>query len=136
MNNQFFSQYQQVPYYNSAQQRLYQMEQQYPQFSQNNIQQFKCRPVTSIDEAKAAMIDLDGTPSVFTNFANGKIYVKYTNLDGTAAFDVYDRQKQNNVDNSMSVLQDLSNRVKKMEEVIANESKCDKNDANNKNAKK
>lgn len=74
------------------------MEQQYPQFAQQqpmgqNFQQqpmyMKCRAVTSIDEAKAAMIDLDGSLHVFTDIPHKKIYTKQINLDGTASLHVY-----------------------------------------------
>lgn len=80
-------------------QRLAQMEQQYPQFAQQpmgqnfNQQQapvyIKCRAVTSIDEAKAAMIDLDGSLHVFTDIPHRKIYTKQINLDGTASLNTY-----------------------------------------------
>lgn len=89
----------------NAQQRLNQMEQQYPQFANNNpmfqnpqpMQSqmqpmnniLKGRAVTSIDEAKAAMIDLDGSVFVFPDIANKKIYTKQINLDGTASLNVY-----------------------------------------------
>lgn len=63
-------------------QRLAQMEQQYPQFAQQPMGQnftqqqapiyMKCRAVTSIDEAKAAMIDLDGSLHVFTDIPHRK----------------------------------------------------------------
>lgn len=99
----------------NAQQRLNQMEQQYPQFANgnqifqnpqmmqsqvqpmNNI--LKGRAVTSIDEAKAAMIDLDGSVFVFPDMANKKIYTKQINLDGTASLNVYslDEPVVNNV---------------------------------------
>lgn len=93
------------PMYNPMapmQQRLNQMEQQYPQFAQQNMygqqnpaQQsqsagfIKGRAVTSIDEAKAAMIDLDGSLHVFTDTGNKKIYTKQINLDGTATLNVF-----------------------------------------------
>lgn len=96
--------YTQMPYnpMMNAQQRLAQMEQQYPQFAQQQqtpMQQpmaqqpafVKCRAVTSFDEAKAAMIDLDGSLHVFTDIGNGKIYTKQINLDGTATLNVYSR---------------------------------------------
>lgn len=80
-------------------QRLAQMEQQYPQFAQQPMGQnftqqqapvyIKCRAVTSIDEAKAAMIDLDGSLHVFTDIPHRKIYTKQINLDGTASLNVY-----------------------------------------------
>lgn len=86
-----------TPYQNpmmNAQQRLAQMEQQFPQFTQQqpNQQQvawMKCRAVTSLEEAKAAMIDLDGSLNVFTNIANGEIYTKQVGLDGLAVFNTY-----------------------------------------------
>lgn len=89
-------------------QRLAEMEHQYPQFANNNqnsmnmnqqqaqqssmmnSQNFvKCRAVTSEDEARAAMIDLDGSIHVFTDIGNKKIYTKQINLDGTATLNVY-----------------------------------------------
>ena len=80
-------------------QRLAQMEQQYPQFAQQSMGQgitqqqapvyIKCRAVTSIDEAKAAMIDLDGSLHVFTDIPHRKIYTKQINLDGTASLNTY-----------------------------------------------
>lgn len=96
------------------QQRLAEMEQQYPQFAPQNQNQnmsignqnmmnqqpvplgnirqnfIKCRAVTSIDEAKASMIDLDGSIHVFTDIGNKKIYTKQINLDGTATLNTYE----------------------------------------------
>jgi len=90
-----------------AQQRLAQMEAQYPQFSQGGVTPcpqvggplttpqgsqtgfIKGRVVTSIDEVKGAMIDLDGGIHVFTDFGNHKIYTKQINLDGTATINTY-----------------------------------------------
>ena len=90
-----------------AQQRLNQIEQQYPQYSNNPIFQqpmqsqntlgnsmIKGRAVTSIDEAKAAMIDLDGSMFVFPDIANKRIYTKQINLDGTASLNTYVLQEQ------------------------------------------
>lgn len=104
MNNYMF------PYgYNpliSTQQRLQQMEQQYPQFAQpNNMQMqvnspyIKCRAVTSYDEAKAALIDLDGSLHVFVDAANRKIYTKQINLDGTASLNSYSLETPSDVSN-------------------------------------
>lgn len=82
-----------------TQMRLNQMEQQYPQFSQGypvpyqNLTQnqmvIKGRPVSSYDEAKASMIDLDGSVFMFPDYGNGKIYTKQINLDGTATIKTY-----------------------------------------------
>lgn len=60
------------------------MPRQFPQ-----MQRVKCFPVTSFDEVKSAMIDFDGSITVFTDFANGRIYTKNINNDGTANIGVY-----------------------------------------------
>lgn len=49
----------------------------------------KGRPVVSIEEARAAQIDLDGSLYVFPDLTNKKIYTKSINVDGTATFNVY-----------------------------------------------
>lgn len=49
----------------------------------------KCRPVVSIEEARAAQIDLDGSLFVFTDIGNKKIYTKQICQDGTASLRVY-----------------------------------------------
>lgn len=101
-----------------TQARLSQMEQQFPQFAQPNYpQQFstgyqspgglKGRPVSSYDEAKASMIDLDGSVFVFPDFGNARIYTKQINLDGTATINTYTLSPspistQNSVDSSKS----------------------------------
>ena len=62
-----------------------QMETQTP-MPQNFL---KGRPVVSIEEARAAQIDLDGSLHIFTDIGNKKIYTKQINLDGTATLNVY-----------------------------------------------
>lgn len=62
-----------------------QMETQAP-IPQNFL---KGRPVVSIEEARAAQIDLDGSLHIFTDIGNKKIYTKQINLDGTATLNVY-----------------------------------------------
>lgn len=57
-----------------------------PSQSQNMI---KGRPVVSMEEARAAQIDLDGSMFVFTDVGNKKIYTKQINLDGTATLNTY-----------------------------------------------
>ncbi len=134
----------------NAQQRLNQMEQQYPQFANNNpmfqnpqpMQNqmqpisniLKGRAVTSIDEAKAAMIDLDGSVFVFPDIANKKIYTKQINLDGTASLNVYGLEEpiinsQPKVENiSMvtkeefdNVVTQLTNHIKVLEQKLNSE---------------
>lgn len=64
-----------------------------PQYlMQQNL--IKGRPVVSIDEARAAQIDLDGSLYVFPDIGNKKIYTKQINLDGTATFNVFELAPQ------------------------------------------
>lgn len=49
----------------------------------------KGRPVSSLDEVRAAQIDFDGSIFVFPDFANKRIYTKQINLDGTASLNMY-----------------------------------------------
>ena len=49
----------------------------------------KGRPVSGIEEARASMIDLDGSLFVFTDISNKKIYTKQVLLDGTAELKIY-----------------------------------------------
>lgn len=55
----------------------------------------KGRPVSSIDEAKAAQIDFDGSLFIFPDVANKKIYTKQINLDGTASLNTYTLEIKN-----------------------------------------
>lgn len=47
------------------------------------------RAVTSIEEARAAQIELDGTIFYFPSLAENKIYTKSVGLDGMPIFNVY-----------------------------------------------
>lgn len=78
------------------QNRINQLEQQYNPYQmyqqtaqQTQQQVIKGRPVSSYEEAKASMIDLDGSLFVFPDIANGKIYTKQIMMDGTADFRTY-----------------------------------------------
>lgn len=83
----------QFPYNNNfIQNNPYNMGQQ--QSMQVNNQFLKCRPVSSREEAMAFQIDLDGSLWVFPNVANGKIYTKQVNNDGTATFNTYTFTKE------------------------------------------
>lgn len=50
----------------------------------------KGRPVTSLEEVRAAAVDFDGSISFFPDLANGKIYTKQCNIDGTASLNMYE----------------------------------------------
>jgi hypothetical protein len=50
----------------------------------------RIRPVSSIEEVKAASIDFDGSVFYFSDLANKRIYTKQINLDGTAQLNMYE----------------------------------------------
>lgn len=50
----------------------------------------KGRPVTSIDEVRATSVDFDGSISYFPDLANGRIYTKQINMDGTSKILMYE----------------------------------------------
>lgn len=58
------------------------------------IQQgLKGRPVSSVEEARAASIDFDGSIFYFPDVANNCIYTKQINMDGSASLNVYELRK-------------------------------------------
>ena len=65
----------------------------YNYFQQQQVYQqsslLKGRPVTSIDEAKVANIDFDGSIFYFPDAANQTIYTKQINLDGKSSINMY-----------------------------------------------
>lgn len=50
----------------------------------------KGRPVSSLEEARASMIDFDGSVFYFPDLANRRIYTKQVNMDGTASINMYE----------------------------------------------
>ena len=64
-----------------------------PPLAQTRQTQFsglKGRPVSGLEEVRAATVDFDGTISFFPDLANGKIYTKQCNIDGTASLNMYE----------------------------------------------
>lgn len=59
------------------------------------VNDYPCRPVTSIDEARAAMINDPIKPHIYTDFGNKKMYVKYIDNSGNARFAVFAEQPEN-----------------------------------------
>lgn len=55
-----------------------------------NYMGIKGRPVASIEEARASIIDFDGSIFFFPDLANKRIYTKQINMDGTAQLNVYE----------------------------------------------
>lgn len=62
----------------------------YPQPAPRQTLGLKGRPVSSLEEVRAAAVDFDGSVSFFPDLANGKIYTKQCNIDGTASLNMYE----------------------------------------------
>ena len=91
--------------------------QQQIQIPVNNI--VKGRVVTGIEEARAAQVDLDGTPSYFPSLCEGKIYVKYIGMDGLPVFQTFIVEQQKPQMPGIS-LESLAQRVQNIENAIQN----------------
>ena len=50
----------------------------------------KGRPISSLEEVRAASIDFDGSIFYFPDLANKRIYTKQINIDGTASLNMYE----------------------------------------------
>lgn len=48
------------------------------------------RPVSSLEEVRAAAIDFDGIVTFFPDLPKGRIYTKQCNMDGTSSINVYE----------------------------------------------
>ena len=91
--------------------------QQQMQMPVNNI--VKGRVVTGIEEARAAQVDLDGTPSYFPSLGEGKIYVKYIGMDGLPVFQAFIVEQPKPQMPGIS-LESLAQRVQNIENAIQN----------------
>ena len=60
-----------------------------PVFPQTSVN-LRIRPVSSLEEVRAAGVDFDGSVFFFPDFANKKIYTKAIGLDGTAILNMYE----------------------------------------------
>ena len=62
----------------------------YPTMMQQTYAGLKGRPVASMEEARASIIDFDGSIFYFPDLANKRIYTKQINMDGTAVLNMYE----------------------------------------------
>lgn len=88
----------------SAQQIMQQRQPQY--MMDNNYPVIKGRPVSSFEEARASMIDFDGSVFYFPDLANQKIYTKQINLDGTPSIKIYELAAAPQTTNQSQISQD------------------------------
>lgn len=70
---------------------MYQPQSYYPQPNRNMVPPgLKGYPVSSLEEARAAVVDFDGSVFFFPDIVNKRIYTKQINLDGTATLNMYE----------------------------------------------
>ena len=99
----------------------YNPNQQQPRY-QMPIQQvigLKGRPVASIEEARAATVDFDGSIFFFPDLANKKIYTKQINVDGTMSLNVYDLNVGPTEETNYVTKQEFENAMVKIKKVLA-----------------
>lgn len=65
-------------------------------------QGIKGRPVSSLEEARASIIDFDGSVFFFPDLANRRIYTKQINLDGTAIMNMYELKELPQIEPSIN----------------------------------
>lgn len=89
MNSNMYQNYQQqnIPYYQQSQPIMRQQAQSQMTYQSPYL---KGRLVSSLEEARAASIDFDGSIFYFPDLANRRIYTKQINLDGTATINMYE----------------------------------------------
>ncbi len=95
----------------------------YPMYQFPQMPQINSRFVTTIEEAKASMIDGFST-NLYLDTSNGKIYLKKLNNNGMSDFLVYSIEEQKNTD----PLAEINTRLTRIENYIGgqNESVSDK----------
>lgn len=96
---------------------------QQPMYPTPTQQMVKGRVVTGIDEAKAALIDLDGSMTYFPSPSENAIYVKSIGLDGMPIFNVYKlvENKPAPVYADATALNSLQRRVEQLEAMLRKE---------------
>lgn len=137
---------QQYESYGAYQPGVYQSQQAMPmqQVQGASGGAIKGRPVSSEEEARASMIDLDGSLFVFTDVAHHRIYTKQILLDGSADFKTYvlmeqvpvQNQEQGNMDyvlrddfnSTVKQINTKINKITKMVEGMTYESGADEHD--------
>lgn len=90
----------------------------------------KGRPVSSLEEARVANIDFDGSLFIFPDIANRKIYTKQISMDGTASLNVYELSKiptveQINTENFIT-RDEFQNAMTQIKDILSNVSPQEK----------
>lgn len=87
----------------------------------------KGRPVSSLEEVKAAAIDFDGSIFFFPDLANKRIFTKQINMDGTSSLFMYELKEfpvveNNTISNENFVTrEEFTMALQQIQEAIANQ---------------
>ena len=119
-------------------QRMTEMQMQpYPQYAQGvpqapqSVQLLKGRVVGSIEEAKAAQVDLDGSVTYFASPGEGKIYAKSIGMNGLPIFNVYALCDERTTKTEQNVsINDFASRLSAVEEKVKELTKQNEPNAN------
>ena len=94
---------------------------QYPMYQNPMMQQLtaasspqplpmlKGRPVSSLEEVRAAQVDFDGSLNYFPDIANKRIYTKQIQMDGSPLFRMYEEKPIPNPQNAAFVTKEEFN---------------------------
>ena len=91
MERRFSLQMQQQNYYYQPAMPRYTPMQTSPTYNTPVV--LRGRPVSSLEEVRAAAVDFDGVVTFFPDLANGRIYTKQCNADGTASINLYEMKQ-------------------------------------------
>lgn len=109
---------------------MYQQFNNYGYTAYSQPKPIKCFPVSSYDEVKSAMINFDGSITVFTDLANGVIYTKGINIDGTAFINTYKLTQNPNVNSLEDRVIQLENALQEIKGGLSNAESNNGIDAN------
>ena len=76
-------------------------------------------PFKSIEEAKASLIDFDGTVFYFPDLANKRIYTKQINIDGTASLLMYELKEVPVEQPNYITREEFENTIQQIKELLS-----------------
>lgn len=96
------------------------MQQQFQQVPMQQMVGLKGRLVSSLDEVKAAVVDLDGSETYFPHPASNSIYTKCVDMQGNSVIKHYilEDVKDSKLDPVNEELNKLKKRVTDLEEML------------------
>lgn len=86
----------------------------YPQYQQQS-NMLKGRVVSSVEEARAAQIEFDGSVFYFPSPSENKVYLKGMDMSGNVFFDTYTRSQPKESPKQEDVILKLQERIERLE---------------------